>query len=176
VNRQAITAVKAWVVKKVAILALLITSASLAQEPLVPINSLSPQAALELAQASLASCRSARFQVAVAVVDRMGVTQVMLRDRYAGPHTPDTAERKAWTAVSFRTDTLTLSRNTQADSEQSGARMITNVLMIGGGVPIEVAGTIVGGVGISGTPSGAEDDRCARAGIQAMVEKLELGG
>jgi uncharacterized protein GlcG (DUF336 family) len=100
----------------------------------------------------------------------------MLRDRYAGPHTPDTAERKAWTAVSFRNDTLTLSRNTQPGSEQSGARMITNVLMIGGGVPIEAAGAIVSGVGISGAPSGAEDDRCARAGIQAMVEKLELGG
>ena len=159
-----------------AVLTLLIPSLGLAQEPLVPVTSLSPQAALELAQASLANCRSSGYQVAVAVVDRMGVTQVMLRDRYAGPHTPDTAERKAWTAVSFRNDTLTLSRNTQADSEQSGARMITNVLMIGGGVPIEAAGTIVGGVGISGAPSGAEDDRCARAGIQTMVEKLELGG
>jgi uncharacterized protein GlcG (DUF336 family) len=168
VNRQAIN--------KFAILALLIPSLGLAQEPLVPVSSLSPQAALELAQASLANCRSSGYQVAVAVVDRMGVTQVMLRDRYAGPHTPDTAERKAWTAVSFRNDTLTLSRNTQPGSEQSGARMITNVLMIGGGVPIEAAGTIVGGVGISGAPSGAEDDRCARAGIQAMVEKLELGG
>jgi uncharacterized protein GlcG (DUF336 family) len=168
VNRQAIN--------KFAILALLIPSLGLAQEPLVPVSSLSPQAALELAQASLANCRSSGYQVAVAVVDRMGVTQVMLRDRYAGPHTPDTAERKAWTAVSFRNDTLSLSRNTQPGSEQSGARMITNVLMIGGGVPIEAAGTIVGGVGISGAPSGAEDDRCARAGIQAMVEKLELGG
>jgi uncharacterized protein GlcG (DUF336 family) len=169
VNRQAIN--------KFAILALLfIPSLGLAQEPLVPVSSLSPQAALELAQASLAKCRSSGYQVAVAVVDRMGVTQVMLRDRYAGPHTPDTAERKAWTAVSFRNDTLTLSRNTQSGSEQSGARMITNVLMIGGGVPIEAAGVIVGGVGISGAPSGAEDDRCARAGIQAMVEKLELGG
>jgi len=156
-------------------LAVLIPSLGLAQEPLQPMSSLSPQAALELAQASLANCRSSGYQVAVAVVDRMGVIQVMLRDRFAGPHTPDTAQRKAWTAVSFREDTLTLSRNTQPGSEQSGARMITNALMIGGGVPIEAAGTVVGGVGISGAPSGAEDDRCARAGIQTMIEKLELG-
>jgi uncharacterized protein GlcG (DUF336 family) len=27
---------------------------------------------------------------------------VMLRDRYAGPHTPATASGKAWTAASFR--------------------------------------------------------------------------
>jgi uncharacterized protein GlcG (DUF336 family) len=175
-SQQAISALKFWSVNKVALLALLIAPLGVAQEPLLPMNSLSPQAALELAQTSMASCRSAGYQVAVAVVDRMGVTQVMLRDRYAGPHTPDTAARKAWTAVSFRADTLTLSRNTQSGSEQSGARMITNALMIGGGVPVEVAGTIVGGVGISGAPSGAEDDGCARAGIEAMLAKLELGG
>jgi uncharacterized protein GlcG (DUF336 family) len=145
------------------------------QEPLVPMNQLSPDAALELAQASLASCRSSGFQVAVAVVDRMGVTQVLLRDRYAGPHTPDTAVRKAWTAVSFRSDTLSLSRNTKAGSDQSGARMIENALMIGGGVPVEAAGKIVGGIGISGAPSGVEDDRCARSGIDSIREKLELG-
>ena len=172
---EAITGAKFSSALRRAVLVLLLPSLGLAQESLVSINSLSPQAALEVAQTSLSSCRSAGYQVAVAVVDRMGVTQVMLRDRYAGPHTPDTAERKAWTAVSFRSDTLTLSRNTRADSEQSGARMIANALMIGGGVPIEAAGSIVGAVGISGAPSGAEDDRCARAGIQAMVEKLELG-
>jgi uncharacterized protein GlcG (DUF336 family) len=32
-----------------------------------------------------------RITVAVAVVDRFGVIQVVLRDRYAGPHTPVTA-------------------------------------------------------------------------------------
>jgi uncharacterized protein GlcG (DUF336 family) len=175
VSFETIMAVNSRSMKKTMLLALLIPSLGVAQELLVPVNSLSPQAALELAQASLANCRSSGYQVAVAVVDRMGVTQVMLRDRYAGPHTPNTSERKAWTAVSFRNDTLTLSLNTKPGSTQSGARMITNALMIGGGVPIEVAGTIVGGVGISGAPSGAEDDRCARAGVMAMVEKLELG-
>ena len=146
------------------------------QEPLVPMNQLSPDAALELAQASLASCRSSGFLVAVAVVDRRGVTQVLLRDRYAGPHTPDTAVRQAWTAVSFRSDTLSLSRNTKAGSDQSGARMIENALMIGGGVPVEVAGATIAAVGISGAPSGEADDRCARAGIAAVKATLELEG
>jgi uncharacterized protein GlcG (DUF336 family) len=99
----------------------------------------------------------------------------MLRDRYAGPHTPDTAQRKAWTAVSFRADTLALANNTQAGSAQSGARLITNALMIGGGVPVQAAGMTVAAVGISGAPSGEADDRCARAGINAVKAKLELG-
>ena len=57
--------------------------------------------ALDLARGALASCRERGFQVAVAVVDRFGVTQVLLRDRFAGAHTIATATSKAWTAVSF---------------------------------------------------------------------------
>lgn len=151
-------------------------AAAPAQDVLVPMQSLSPEVALEVAQASLASCRAQGFQVAVAVVDRMGVPQVMLRDRYAGPHTPDTAQRKAWTAVSFRADTLTMAASTQGESAQSGARHIENVLMIGGGVPIEASGNIVGGVGISGATGGEADDACARAGIAAVKTRLELDG
>jgi uncharacterized protein GlcG (DUF336 family) len=145
-------------------------------DPLVPANTLTPATALKIANAALTACRAEGYQVAVAVVDRMGVPQVMLRDRYAGPHTPDTSQRKAWTAVSFRNDTLTLAANTGPDSELSGARMITNVLMIGGGVPVQASGSVVAGVGVSGAPDGAADDRCARAGIAAVREQLELGG
>jgi uncharacterized protein GlcG (DUF336 family) len=31
---------------------------------------------------------------------------------------------------------------------------------------------IVGGIGISGAPSGTEDDACARAGIEAVEDRL----
>jgi len=157
-------------------LALLVSAPARAQDALVPASTLSPELALEIAQTSLKACQEQGYQVAVAVVDRMGVPQVMLRDRFAGPHTPDTAQRKAWTAVSFRADTLALARNTQGESTQSGARSITNALMIGGGVPVAAAGMTVAGVGVSGAPSGEDDDRCARAGIEAVKARLELGG
>ena len=144
------------------------------ESPLVEFQSLSPEAALEMAQAALESCRGEGYQVAVAVVDRMGITQVILRDRYAGPHTPDTAVSKAWTAVSFRADTLSLAENTAPDSVQSGARFIDNVLMLGGGIPVTVSGSIVAGIGISGAPSGEADHACAQAGIQSVSAALEL--
>ena len=156
-------------------LSLSVPGLGLAQEDaLVPMNVLSPELALEIAQKSLASCRAQGFQVAVAVVDRMGVPQVMLRDRFAGPHTPDTAQRMAWTAVSFRTDTLELANASRADSSQWAARMIDNALMLGGGVPVQAGGFTVAGVGVSGTPSGEANDRCARAGIDAVKTRLEL--
>jgi uncharacterized protein GlcG (DUF336 family) len=145
------------------------------QEALVTFKSLKPEVALEMAESALQNCRSKGFQVAVAVVDRMGVTQVVLRDRYAGAHTPDTAQRKAWTSVSFRADTLSLAEETGPNSTQSGARFIGRALMIGGGIPVMASGSIVAGIGVSGGPSGAADHACAQAGIEAVTEKLELG-
>jgi uncharacterized protein GlcG (DUF336 family) len=139
---------------------------------LVTFRSLTLETAMEVAQGALKACRDGGFQVAVAVVDRSGVLQVVLRDRFAGPHTPETARRKAWTAISFRTDTQQLAEATQPGEMVSGVRDIEGALMLGGGVQILSAGSLVGGVGVSGAPGGDSDDACARAGIAAIEDKL----
>jgi uncharacterized protein GlcG (DUF336 family) len=157
-----------------AILLGLLTPAAAQDEPLVTFQVLAPRLAIELAQAAMQDCDQKGFQVAVAVVDRFGVMQTLLRNRFAGPHTPDTATRKAWTAVSFRSDTVELVGATAGGTPQAGARDITGALMLGGGVVINVAGSMVGAVGVSGAPSGEEDDACARAGIAAIQDQLPL--
>ena len=144
------------------------------ENSLVTFKILTLDAAMELAQASLADCRKRGYQVTIAVVDRFGTVQVILRDRFAGPHTPETARRKAWTAISFRTNTLSLAELTQAGKEPSGVRFVSEALMVGGGVPVEAAGSIVAGIGVSGAPGGDQDDACARAGIEAITDKLEF--
>lgn len=113
------------------------------------VRLLTPEAALKAASAALQDCRNRGFQVAVAVVDRGGVAQVMLRDRFAGAHTPDTAINKAWTAVSFRTDTLELARATEAGQPSSGIRHVPRFVGAGGGVTVQAGGAIIGGVGKS---------------------------
>jgi uncharacterized protein GlcG (DUF336 family) len=138
------------------------------------VRVLTPESALKAAQASLARCRAAGFQAAVAVVDRMGVEQVMLRDRFAGPHTPATARGKAYTAVSFRTNTTELAEATQAGRAASGVRELPGVVVIGGGLLIEAGGALLGAIGVSGAPGGKEDDACAAAGIAAIRDDLEL--
>ena len=156
-------------------LALLAAQPARAEEKaMVSFKVLTPEVALELAQAALKSCRASGYQVAVVIVDRFGILQVAIRDQLAGPHTVRTARRKAWTAISFRTDTLAMAELTQAGKEQSGVRQVPGALMIGGGVPVEAAGTIVAGIGISGAPGGKADDKCARDGINAIIEKLEF--
>ncbi|HET9822988.1 MAG TPA: heme-binding protein [Burkholderiaceae bacterium] len=138
------------------------------------IRVLTPEAALKATQAALANCRGGGYQVAVAVVDRMGVTQALLRDRFAGPHTVDTATNKAWTAVSFRGHTLDLVAPTQAGQSMSGIRHLPRFVGVGGGVLVEAGGSIVGAIGVSGAPTGEIDDRCAKAGIAAIRDELEF--
>ena len=134
---------------------------------------LTPETALAAAQAALQKCRDSGWQVAVAVVDRSGVTQVMLRDRFAGPHTPRTAGGKAWTAVSFRTSTSELARISQPGQPQSGMRQLPRVVVLGGGLTIEAQGSILGGIGVSGAPVDG-DEACARAGIEAIHDRIEF--
>src|SRR5438128_9567505 len=122
----------------------LLVGPAAAQEALVTYKSLSPELAQDLAKATLADCRKRGFQVTVAVVDRFGVTQVLLRDRFAGPHTVSTASGKAWTAVSFRTGTGELAEMTKPGLPQAGVRALPGVVAIAGGVPVEAAGTLVG--------------------------------
>ncbi|MDH3377397.1 MAG: heme-binding protein [Gammaproteobacteria bacterium] len=141
---------------------------------LVTFRAMTTELALQAAQAALASCRKSGYQIAVAIVDRGGNVQVVLRDRFAGPHTPNTAISKAWTAVSFRTDTTELADLSQAGQPQSGVRNVPGALMIGGGKTIESAGSIVGGIGISGAPGGDADDVCAVAGIEAISDTLNF--
>jgi len=151
-----------------------LTGASLAQEAIFQTKSLTPETALAAAKAALESCRKRGYQVAVAVVDRAGVTQVVLRDRVAGAHTVEVAANKAWTAASFRTSTMALAAETQPGRPLSGLRNLPRFLAVGGGLVIEGGGTVLGAIGVSGAPGGDADEACAQAGIKAISEAIEF--
>ncbi len=141
--------------------------------PFVTFQVLKPELALEMAQAALTTCRSQGYQVGVTVVDRFGVPQVFLRDRYAGAHVIETSERKAWTAVSFRTDTTDLDQTTQPGTISAGIRQISQALPLGGGLMVVSGdGSLVAGIGVSGAPGPDLDDDCAAAGIAAIEDEI----
>ena len=137
-------------------------------------RSLTPEAALKAAQSALADCRKRGYQVTVAVVDRAGLTQALVRDRFAGAHTLEVAQNKAWSAVSFKTSTADLEKATRPGTPMAGLRHLPRAMTVGGGLVIEAAGSLLGGIGVSGAPGGDADESCARAGIKAIADELEF--
>jgi uncharacterized protein GlcG (DUF336 family) len=143
-------------------------------------KSLSLESASRAAWAAVADCRKRGYSVAVAVVDRGGNTQAALRDRFAGPHTPETAFRKAWTANSFRQSTADLAAMLAEGRIPAQVQHNPGALLVGGGVVIEAQGQIIGGIGVSGAPPGKSeresiDGACAQAGVDAIRDAIELG-
>ena len=153
---------------------LAVVPAANAADGLVAVNNLAPEIALKAARTALEYCRGKGYQVGVAVVDRGGVTQVFLRDRFAGAHTVDMALNKAWTAASFRIATSALALETQAGQVMSGIRALPRVIAAGGGLPIEAAGSTVGAIAVSGAPGGGADEDCAKAGVKAIQADIEF--
>jgi uncharacterized protein GlcG (DUF336 family) len=156
------------------VLALGAAPAAAGDDALVIYKSLTPEVALEAAQAALKKCRDNGFQIAVAVVDRSGQPQVMLRDRFAGLHAPDTAVRKAYTAVSFRTATGDLAKSVRSGQLDPGLAQLPRIALLGDGLMIEAGGSLVGGIGVSGAPGGDKDEECAKAGLDAIRDKLDF--
>ena len=122
-------------------LTLFCTPALAGDDALVVYKSLSPEVALEAAQAALKKCRDNGFQVAVAVVDRFGQPQVMLRDRYAGLPAADIATAKAYTALSFRRSTADLAKMVRDGQMDANLARMPRIAMLAGGLVIETGGT-----------------------------------
>jgi uncharacterized protein GlcG (DUF336 family) len=155
----------------------LLTIAVLSAGSLVaPAEELAREAVLPLALASKAAaaavekCKKDGYRVSAAVVDRAGVLKVLMRGDGAGPHTTDSSTKKAYTAASLRRPTSELAELlAKTPSLQALRDMNERILILGGGLPIEIGGEVVGGIGVGGAPGTHLDDACALAGIEAAT-------
>jgi uncharacterized protein GlcG (DUF336 family) len=157
--------------------AMALSTVAFAQEKsrdFVEVRQLSLELANEIAWNALKACRRQDSQIAVAVVDRGGRTQVLLRDALAGPHTIQVSQGKAVTALSFRIPTSQLASETGPGTPASGLRSVEGVTAIAGGLVIQSRGSIVGAIGVSGAPGPANDEACAKSGIDSVVDRLAL--
>jgi uncharacterized protein GlcG (DUF336 family) len=150
---------------------LVLTSAAAQAQGLVTQKILSLGLAKTIAEAALAECKSKGFATSVAVVDRAGQLLVLLRDESASAQTAEMSRRKAYTARMFRTSTMEFQQRT-ADPLYAAQRDVTDILALGGGVPIQVGNEVVGGVGSSGS-SQPQDDACAKAGVARVADLLK---
>ncbi|MFJ3224732.1 heme-binding protein [Streptomyces sp. NPDC086783] len=126
---------------------------------------LTVDAATRAAQAALDAAEKENQRVTVAVVDRNGNTVVTLRGDGAGPQSYDSAQRKAYTAVSWNAPTSALADRLK---QTPNLKDIPGTLFLAGGVPVAVKGAPVAGIGVAGAPSGDLDEKFAAAGVAAL--------
>lgn len=139
----------------------------------VSIKRLTMETALRIAQAAIAQCRKEGVQIAVTVVDRGGHPQVMLRDVLAMDITLPISQQKAHTAMAFNSP---LSQLEDRFTKPYQVAKMDGLIVAAGGIPINIGGNILGGIGVSGAPSGKTDEKCAQAGLKAVQDDLEMAG
>jgi len=138
---------------------------------LVSEKNISLAMAQTIADGAMDKCKALGFKVSVVVVDRAGLPLVMLRGDGAGLHTPEGADRKAYTARTFRTSSADFVKRMQTDPASVGSKEYARVLALSGGLPIKVGDDVVGAVGVSGSPG--RDDECSQAGIDKVTAQLK---
>ncbi|MFI6089371.1 heme-binding protein [Streptomyces sp. NPDC051218] len=122
-------------------------------------------AATKAAQATLDAAEKENQRVSVAVVDRNGNTIVELRGDGAGPQSPESAVKKAYTAVSWNAPTSELVKRLE---QTPNLKDIPGTLFLAGGAPVTAKGAPIAGIGVAGAPSGDLDEKFAKAGVAAL--------
>ena len=118
---------------------------------------------------AMEACKKDGYRVSVSIVDRAGVLRSMGRADGAGSHTVDSSRKKAYTAASSRRPTTELAELiAKVPTLQALREMNPEILILGGGLPIEISGEVVGGIGVGGAPGAHLDDACAQAGLDAI--------
>ena len=154
-----------------AIVATAALSSSAVAQSLVTQKNIPLAMAHTIAQAALAQCESMGYKISVAVVDRAGLTLVILRGDGAGMHTPEGAERKAYTARTFSQPSADFVKRMTERPDTAGSVHYSRVLALSGGLPIKAGNEVVGAVGVSGSPG--KDDVCSQAGIDKVADQLK---
>ena len=105
------------------------------------------------------------------MIDRAGRVKLLLQGDGSSPHNPELARRKAYTARTFQQTSADWAKRTETTN--AGQRQLTDVIPLGGGVPIIVGNEVIGAVGISGANGGMpREEACSKEGIAAIQGEL----
>jgi uncharacterized protein GlcG (DUF336 family) len=151
---------------------LLMSTAPVGAEVLVQAKLLSLDMARTIAGAAIEACRKDGYQVSVVVTDRSGEPLVIMRDVYSNRYFTQLAHGKTQAVLMANTTSAELRKN-RADMVNE-LNLLDGVMVLAGGVPVQVAGSLVGAVGVSGAPGGDLDEACAQAGVDAVQDELDF--
>lgn len=125
----------------------------------------------QLLNATMAACHAQGLTGVAAVVDRGGNLVALQRDDNVGPHNTLAAQRKAFTSLSTKTASRALSERARNNPAAENLNTLDELLLLGGGVPLTVAGEVIGAIGVAGAGGAATDEGCALAAIEQWQAK-----
>ena len=114
----------------------IVVSGSLSAAETLTTHRLPSALAVEAASEAISACAKQGFHETAVVVDADGVTIVALRGDGTGAHTLDSAHDKAYTAASFKNDTLALAERAKGEDSIAPLSKLPHVMFFGGGVAI----------------------------------------
>jgi uncharacterized protein GlcG (DUF336 family) len=150
----------------------LLAGSPLLAEDIVPVRLMGLDMARDIAQGAIDACRKAGYQISVVVVDRSGRVQVMMRDVFSNEQFTSLAQGKAQAVIMSGGSSAALREN--RPDMVSELNLLPGVFVLRGGLPIQVAGSTIGAVGVSGAPGGDKDEACAQRGIDVVQERLDF--
>ncbi|MDB5401645.1 MAG: hypothetical protein JWQ55_3663 [Rhodopila sp.] len=123
---------------------------------------------------TVASCARQGYSETAVVVDADGVRQAVLRGDRAGSHSLDSANDKAYTAASFKSDTSALVERAKTVPGFSALfTQLPHLMLFGGGIVIKMNDEVIGAIGAAGAPGANLDEACARAGLDKIRDRLK---
>ena len=134
----------------------------MAEKPLLTLED-----AKRIAAAAQAEAQRNDWRVVIAVVDDGGHLLYLQRSHDTQFGSVETAIQKAHAAVAFQRPT-----KVSEDAVQSGRLIhlaLPGVIPAEGGVPLQIDGVVIGGLGISGVRS-SQDGQIAAAGVAALTK------
>ena len=111
-----------------------------------------------------------QWRVVIAVVDDGGHAIALVRLDGAQTSSVDTAVEKARAAVAWKRPTRLLEESVN-NGRTAFLSIAQGMAILQGGVPIEIDGTVVGAVGVSGVKA-SDDELVALAGVNALKAAL----
>ncbi|EGS7662330.1 heme-binding protein [Salmonella enterica] len=124
-----------------------------------------------LVSTALKICHSENKTGVVAVVDKGGNLVALQRDDNVGPHNTLAARKKAYTALSTKSDTRELAKKAASNPETQNLNTVPQLLLLGGGVPVKSGDMVIGAIGVAGTGGPADDQHCAQEAIKQVMNK-----
>jgi len=124
----------------------LVSMGSVTQAQILPTHRILAALAVEAASETVATCAKQGYHETAQVVDADGMVIATMRGDGAGAFTLDNPLYKAYTAASFKSDTLALAELAERENSIAPLSKLPHVMFFGGGATIKRGDKMIGAV------------------------------